>query len=90
MPLPVERVVFSNITNTSFHVAWTTNSTLKPTFQFLLMKGKQVAQIIKTQNRNVSVSKLEPGILYNVEIEADICGKRSKPVQWKVKTGNIS
>ncbi|XP_066477396.1 uromodulin-like 1 [Tiliqua scincoides] len=86
MPPPVERIVFSNVTSTSFHVVWTTNSALKPTFQFLLLEGKQLAQTIRTQNSNVTVSKLEPGILYTVEIKAEVCGKQSKPVQWKVKT----
>ncbi|KAJ6662428.1 hypothetical protein lerEdw1_011841 [Lerista edwardsae] len=82
----VERIVFSNVTSTSFHVVWTTNSTLKPTFQFLLLEGKQLKHTIKTQSSNVTISNLEPGILYTVEIKTEVCGKQSKPVGGKVQT----
>ncbi|XP_061485691.1 uromodulin-like 1 [Rhineura floridana] len=86
VPFPAERIVFSNVTSTSFEVAWTTNDTPNPAFHFLLLNGKQLIQVVKTQSSNMTISKLEPGIVYTVEIITEVCGKKSKPVQLKVKT----
>ncbi|XP_060129650.1 uromodulin-like 1 [Zootoca vivipara] len=79
-------IIFSNVTSTSFQVTWTTNVTLNTSFQFLLLNGKEIIQELKTQSHNLTISRLEPGILYTVEIVTEVCGNKSKPVQHKVKT----
>ncbi|XP_053165232.1 uromodulin-like 1 isoform X2 [Hemicordylus capensis] len=81
-----EKMFFSNVTSTSFHVVWTTDLTLNHTFQFLLLEGKHLIQEVKTQSNNLTISRLEPGILYTVEIRIEVCGNKSKPIQRKVKT----
>ncbi|XP_062983765.1 uromodulin-like 1 [Elgaria multicarinata webbii] len=83
---PAEGIVFSNVTSTSFQVRWMINVTVTPAFQFLLLEGKQLIQEIKTQSSNLTISRLEPGILYTVEITTEVCGNQSKPVQRKVMT----
>lgn len=59
------------------------------TFEFLLFEGEKLIQEIKSQSSNLAISGLEPGILYTVVIKTELCGKKSKPVQQKVKTGNL-
>ncbi|XP_077198883.1 uromodulin-like 1 isoform X2 [Paroedura picta] len=86
VPLPVVRTVFSNVTSTGFHVVWTTNYTQNPGFHFLLFDGEKLIQKFKTQSCNLTVSGLEPGVLYTVQIKSEVCEKNSKPAQWKVKT----
>ncbi|XP_044297674.1 uromodulin-like 1 [Varanus komodoensis] len=83
---PAERIVFSNVTSTSFQVGWTANFTQNPAFHFLLLEGKRIIQEIKTQNNSLTISRLEPGILYTVEIKTEVCGNKSELVQRKVKT----
>nr|XP_034972576.1 uromodulin-like 1 [Zootoca vivipara] len=83
---PASNIIFSNVTSTSFQVTWTTNVTLNTSFQFLLLNGKEIIQVLKTQSHNLTISRLEPGILYTVEIVTEVCGNKSKPVQHKVKT----
>ncbi|XP_060091248.1 uromodulin-like 1 [Heteronotia binoei] len=86
VPPPVERAVFSNVTSTGFHVVWTTSYTQNPGFQFLLLDGEKLIQKVKTQSNNLTVSGLELGVLYTVQIKTDVCEKNSKPAQWKIKT----
>nr|XP_056714386.1 uromodulin-like 1 [Euleptes europaea] len=83
---PVERIVFSNVTSTGFQVVWTTNYTQDPAFLFLLLVGEKLIQEFKTQNCNLTVSGLEPGVLYTVKIKTEVCEKNSKPAQRKIKT----
>ncbi|XP_078246400.1 uromodulin-like 1 [Pogona vitticeps] len=86
IPLPVERILFSGVTSTSFEVKWTTHFLLNPVFQFRLFEGKQVLREVKTQSNNLTITRLKPGILYTVEIKTEVCGKKSEPVQNKVMT----
>ncbi|XP_077783918.1 uromodulin-like 1 [Podarcis muralis] len=79
-------IIFSNITSTSFQVTWTTNVPLNTSFEFLLLNGKELIRVLKTQSHNLTISGLEPGILYTVEIVTEVCGNKSIPVQHKVKT----
>ncbi|XP_033002264.1 uromodulin-like 1 [Lacerta agilis] len=83
---PASNIIFSNVTSTSFQVTWTTKVTLNASFHFLLLNGKELIQVLKTQSPNLTISGLEPGILYTVEIGTEVCGNKSKPVQHKVKT----
>ncbi|KAH0624817.1 hypothetical protein JD844_032647 [Phrynosoma platyrhinos] len=86
VPPQVERIIFSNITSTSFHVGCSTNFPQNSAFQFFLFEGKQLLQEIKIQSSNLTFSRLKPGILYTVEMQVEVCGKKSKPVQHKVMT----
>ncbi|XP_067322334.1 uromodulin-like 1 [Anolis sagrei] len=84
--LQAGKIVFSNVTSTSFHVAWTTIFPLNSTFQFSVFEGKKLLQEVKSQSSNVTFSRLNPGILYTVKLQVEVCGKKSKPIQRKVKT----
>jgi hypothetical protein len=42
---------------------------------------------METQNNNVTLSGLEWGTLYLVEIVAKVCGKEGARTQLKVRTG---
>ncbi|XP_074844962.1 uromodulin-like 1 [Carettochelys insculpta] len=86
IPVPVQRIIFSSVTSVSFHVAWSTDSALNPAFRFLLLQEKQLIWETKIQNSSLTMSGLEPGILYTVEIRTEVCGKESEPACQKVKT----
>ncbi|KAM6446442.1 uromodulin-like 1 [Liasis olivaceus] len=85
-PFPSERIVFSNVTSTSFQITWTTNFSVNPAFHFLLFEGEQLIQKVKTQSSKLNFSRLKAGTLYTVKIKADFYGSESKFVQRKVKT----
>ncbi|XP_054830637.1 uromodulin-like 1 [Eublepharis macularius] len=86
MPLPVEKVVFSNVTSTGFHIVWTTNDAQNSAFQFLLFEGEKLIKEVKARSCNLTISGLELGILYTVKIKTEVCEKKSRPVQQKIKT----
>ncbi|CAM4411523.1 unnamed protein product [Lepidochelys olivacea] len=86
IPVPAQRIIFSNVTSISFHVTWSTDSALNPAFRFLLLQEKQLIWEAQTESTSLTVSGLEPGILYTVEIVTKVCGKESKPARQKVKT----
>uniref|UniRef100_A0A803T6B2 Uromodulin like 1 n=1 Tax=Anolis carolinensis TaxID=28377 RepID=A0A803T6B2_ANOCA len=84
--LQAGKIVFSNITSTSFHIAWTTSFPLNSAFQFSVFEGKHLLRDVKIQSSNMTFSRLNPGILYTVKIQVEVCGKKSKTIQRKVKT----
>ncbi|KAJ7320597.1 hypothetical protein JRQ81_020108 [Phrynocephalus forsythii] len=86
VPLPVERILFSSVTSTSFDVEWAMRFPPNSAFQLLLLEGEKVLQEFETQSNNLTITSLKPGILYTVEIEAEACGKKSEPVQRKIMT----
>ena len=43
---------------------------------------------LQTQKASLTLSGLEPGVLYLVEIVARACGQESAKAQLKVRTGN--
>ncbi|XP_075768319.1 uromodulin-like 1 [Pelodiscus sinensis] len=86
IPVPVQRIIFSNVTFISFHVAWSTDSALNPAFRFLLLQKKQLIWETKIQSNELTVPGLEPGILYTIEIRTEVCGKESKPARQTIKT----
>ncbi|NXK12553.1 UROL1 protein, partial [Herpetotheres cachinnans] len=65
---PVQRIVVPSVTRTNFDVTRSTEFTQSPAFQFLLLQKKQLIWKTKTQYRSLTVSELEPGALYTVEI----------------------
>uniref|UniRef100_A0A8B9Q838 Uromodulin like 1 n=1 Tax=Apteryx owenii TaxID=8824 RepID=A0A8B9Q838_APTOW len=69
--VPAQMIIVLNVTKTSFHVMWCIESMQSPAFQFLL---------------SLTVSGLEPNILYTVESRTELCMKESMAVYQKVKT----
>lgn len=88
-PVLVQRIIVPNVTRTSFDVTRSTEFLQSPAFQFLLLQKKQLIWETKTQYRSLTVSDLEPGALYIVEIRTDVCREESKLVHQKVKTSNL-
>ncbi|KAM3837003.1 uromodulin-like 1 isoform 1-T1 [Vipera latastei] len=85
-PFPAERIFFSNVTNTSFQISWTTHFSANTTFHFLLFEEELLIKKVKTQSNHLNISELKAGTLYTVKIKADLNGNESKTVQRKVKT----
>ena len=88
VPAPIGRVTVSNVTSTSFHVAWVADLALGPTFQLTLMSTRSPTVHLETWNTSLQLGGLEPGVLHLVEIVANACGRESAAVHLKVRTGN--
>ncbi|XP_004384929.1 uromodulin-like 1 [Trichechus manatus latirostris] len=86
VPVPIKRVTVSNVTSTSFHMVWEADLTLYPTFQLTLTSMQNLSLDLETQNTSLTLSGLEPGILYVVAIVDKACGKESAKVHLKVRT----
>lgn len=86
VPVPIGRVTVSNVTSTSFHMAWVADLTLHPTFGLTLVSMQRLTVHLDTQNTSLILSGLEPGILHLVEIVAKACGQESARVLLKVRT----
>ncbi|KAB0403516.1 hypothetical protein E2I00_002458, partial [Balaenoptera physalus] len=85
-PMPIRRVIVSNVTSTGFHVAWVADLTLRPTFQLTLISARTPTVHLETRNASLTLSGLEPGVLHLVEIVAKACGKESDRARLKVRT----
>nr|XP_040142999.1 uromodulin-like 1 [Ictidomys tridecemlineatus] len=85
-PVPIQRVTVSNVTSTSFHLAWVANLTLHPTFRLSLASPRSPAVGLETRDTSMTVSGLEPGILHLVEIVAKVCGEEGARAHLKVRT----
>ncbi|XP_073743155.1 uromodulin-like 1 [Callorhinus ursinus] len=86
VPVPVGRVTASNVTSTSFHVAWAADLALHPTFQLTVLPMRSPAVHLETRDASLTLSGLEPGVLHLVEIAAEACGKGSARARLKVRT----
>ncbi|KAM9254129.1 uromodulin-like 1 [Dugong dugon] len=86
VPVPIKRITVSNVTSTSFHMMWEADLTLCPTFQLTLTSMQNLSLDLETQNTSLTLSGLEPGILYVVAIADKACGKESAKVHLKVRT----
>lgn len=87
VPGPIGKVTVSNVTGTSFSLEWSADIRLSPAFYLMLVSPRGPAKTMETQNNNVTLSGLEPGTLYLVEIVAKVCGKEGARTQLKVRTG---
>lgn len=87
VPGPTGKVTVSNMTSTSFSLQWSTDIHLSPTFYLTLVSPRGPALTMETQNNNVTLSGLEHGTLYLVEIVSKVCGKEGARTQLKVRTG---
>ncbi|XP_022371674.1 uromodulin-like 1 [Enhydra lutris kenyoni] len=86
VPGPIERVTVSDVTSTSFHVAWAADLALHPTFQLTLVPARSPAVHLETRNASLTLSGLEPGVLHLVEITAQACGRGRARARLKVRT----
>ncbi|KAB0374086.1 hypothetical protein FD755_014342, partial [Muntiacus reevesi] len=85
-PVPIGRVTVSNVTSTGFHMAWAADPTLRSTFQLSLVSARSPTVHLQTRKASLTLSGLEPGVLYLVEIVAGACGQESARAQLKVRT----
>ncbi|XP_049484489.1 uromodulin-like 1 [Panthera uncia] len=86
VPVPIERVTVSNVSSTSFHVAWAADLTPHPTFRLTLTSPRSPAVHLETRDASLTLSGLEPGVLHLVEIAAKACGNGSARARLKVRT----
>ncbi|KAM6162797.1 uromodulin-like 1 [Erethizon dorsatum] len=86
VPVPIRKVTVSNVTGTSFHLAWAADVTLHPTFHLATTAPQKPTVGLETQDHSAKLSGLEPGVLYLVEIMAKVCGKEGARTQLKVRT----
>ncbi|KAM6224047.1 uromodulin-like 1 [Rhynchocyon petersi] len=82
----IKRIMVSNVTSTSFYVAWEADLTLNPFFQLTLASMQNLTMDFETQNTSLTLSGLEPGVLYTVAIVNKACGKESAKAYFKVRT----
>lgn len=83
--------IFS-VTSNSFEMSWHVASTLNHTFQVQVFRDKEIVKNMRTDEVKMSVSGLEAGVMYSIEISYKSCGKSILSHQ-NVKTGkslNIS
>ncbi|XP_077734860.1 uromodulin-like 1 [Canis aureus] len=85
-PVPIERVTISNVTSTSFHVAWAADLARHPTFQLTVTSTRSPAVHLETRNASLTLSGLEPGVLHLVEIVAGACGEGGAGARLRVRT----
>ncbi|XP_021004944.1 uromodulin-like 1 isoform X2 [Mus caroli] len=86
VPGPIGKVTVSNVTSTSFSLEWPADIHLSPAFHLTWVSPRGPAMTMETQNNNVTLSGLEWGTLYLVEIVAKVCGKEGARTQLKVRT----
>nr|XP_025839184.1 uromodulin-like 1 [Vulpes vulpes] len=85
-PVPIERVTVSNVTSTSFHVAWAADLARHPTFQLTVTSTRSPAVHLETRNVSLTLSGLEPGVLHLVEIVAGACREGGAGARLRVRT----
>lgn len=77
--------IFS-VTSNSFEMSWSVASTLNHTFQVQVFRDKKIVKNMKADEVKMSVSGLEAGVMYSIEISYKSCGKSILSHQ-NVKTG---
>ncbi|KAL4672468.1 hypothetical protein H8957_009642 [Semnopithecus entellus] len=86
VPVSIGRIMVSNVTSTSFHLAWEAGLALNSAFQLTLTSAQSPTVVLETWNMSVTLSGLEPGVLHLVEIVAKACGKEGARAHLKVRT----
>ncbi|XP_011809465.1 PREDICTED: uromodulin-like 1 isoform X2 [Colobus angolensis palliatus] len=86
VPVSIGRITVSNVTSTSFHLAWEAGLALDAAFQLTLTSAWSPTVVLETWNMSVTLSGLEPGVLHLVEIVAKACGKEGARAHLKVRT----
>ncbi|XP_004697372.1 uromodulin-like 1 [Echinops telfairi] len=86
VPIPIQKVRVSNVTGTSFHVAWEAGPVLSSSFLLTLTSAPNLTLDLETQNTSLMLLGLEPGVLYKLAIAAAACGKEGARAHFKVRT----
>ncbi|XP_049641582.1 uromodulin-like 1 [Suncus etruscus] len=86
VPSILGTVTISNVTSTSFHMAWAADLALHSTFQVTLTPPWGDPMYLETQDTSMTVASLQPGTLYLVEIRTRACGAESSRTYLRVRT----
>uniref|UniRef100_I3JZH9 Uromodulin-like 1 n=1 Tax=Oreochromis niloticus TaxID=8128 RepID=I3JZH9_ORENI len=85
-PPSISSLWSTNVTGTSFSVCWSNHAKTKQTYLVVLRKGSEVIQTQKISDTTIEVSRLKPGLLYNVTVTPCACGNQGAPLHISVKT----
>uniref|UniRef100_A0A8C3JZY3 Uromodulin like 1 n=1 Tax=Calidris pygmaea TaxID=425635 RepID=A0A8C3JZY3_9CHAR len=90
VPVPIQRIIVPNVTRTSFDITRSTEFMWSPSFQFFLLQEKQLKWKAKTGYRSLTVSELEPGAFYTVEIRTEVCREETvRKLSGTVRITNV-
>ncbi|XP_067848338.1 uromodulin-like 1 [Heptranchias perlo] len=87
-PFPVANLTIANVASTSFQVTWTSVTSEDQTFIVQVLKKDSIVNEVETQEMGWTVSGLEPGVLYTVEVHWKSC-EVSFVKELKVKTAAL-
>ncbi|XP_070773809.1 uromodulin-like 1 [Enoplosus armatus] len=76
----------ANVTGTSFRVYWSSQFQTNQTYQVVLSKGLEVISMEETNQTTTEISKLQPGVLYNVTVTPHACRSQGVALCISVKT----
>ncbi|XP_038657200.1 uromodulin-like 1 [Scyliorhinus canicula] len=85
-PAPVINLTVSNVTTTSFHLTWTTDTYEEQLFIAQVVKDEVVVNETETMELEWTVSDLEPDTVYTVSVFSRACEDESPSAELSVKT----
>ncbi|XP_041066789.1 uromodulin-like 1 [Carcharodon carcharias] len=85
---PVTNLAIANVTSISFQVLWAAASSKDQTVIVRVLKEDGIVNEIETQQIDLMVTGLEPGVLYTVEVHWQSCEDRHTK-ELKVKTAAL-
>ncbi|XP_072441824.1 uromodulin-like 1 isoform X2 [Chiloscyllium punctatum] len=83
---PVINLTASNVTTTSFHLTWTTDTYEEQLFIAQVLKNDTIVNETETMELEWIVSDLEPDTEYTVSVFSQACEDESPPAELSVKT----
>ncbi|XP_048396127.1 uromodulin-like 1 isoform X2 [Stegostoma tigrinum] len=86
---PVINLTASNVTTTSFHLTWTTDTYEEQLFIAQVLKNNAIVNETETMELGWIVSGLEPDTEYTVSVFSQACEDESPPAELSVKTETI-
>ncbi|XP_078088214.1 uromodulin-like 1 [Mustelus asterias] len=87
-PSPVTNLAITNVTSISFQVLWATATSEEQTVTVRVLKEDSIVNEVETQEMKWTVTGLEPGVLYTVELHWRSCEDRFAK-ELKVKTAAL-
>ncbi|XP_067896112.1 uromodulin-like 1 [Heterodontus francisci] len=88
-PSPVINLTVSNVTTTSFHLTWTTDTYEEQIFIAQVLKNDRIMNEMETMELEWTVSDLEPETEYTVSVISRACEDESTATELSVKTEAI-
>lgn len=82
-----DRLWSANVSGTTFCVYWSRQFQTNQTYCIALKKGSEVIQFWETNQTMMTVTGLQPGVLYNVSVKPCACGSNGTALYILVKTG---